>query len=103
MTMTYVGVNTPLEERKDRYRRMLADKEAGMSLARLGEKYHVSRERVRQILAREPLAVGTPVSAAGIDRRRERLLARREGWAKRDSEAARARVAAIDAELASLT
>jgi hypothetical protein len=69
-----------------------------MTLSQIGEKYGLSRERVRQVLERPPQDLGLP-RRLQLERRREVLVEKRELWGRRSSPAGVARVLAIDAEL----
>ncbi|MGV0986781.1 MAG: sigma factor-like helix-turn-helix DNA-binding protein [Limnohabitans sp.] len=91
----------PLEERKERREEMLADRAGGMTLRQIADRYGLSRERVRQILATDPKENGWPRERSLI-RQQEKLIEKRALWAKRESEAGRAHVAAIDEELTAI-
>lgn len=93
--------SVPLAERQKRYEDMKALHDGGMTLAAIGAKYGVTRERVRRILDTPPRDAGWPRDRQ-IENAKRRLNEQRAKWAKRTSEAATRHVAEIDEELARL-
>jgi hypothetical protein len=91
----------PLEVRLRRREQMIADRDSGMTLSMLSARYGLSRERCRQVMAKEPVALGLS-RREQLERRRAYLLRRRERWAVRSSPAALQNVLRLDAELADI-